>query len=450
MPTIDRPPFRLMPALAAALLVAALGCREDTESPAGPEPVPALATTTTAALAFYQVSAGEDYTCGVTTDNRAYCWGHNTQGELGDGTTTGRLAPVAVAGGLRFRQVSAGFFTTCGVTTDYRAYCWGANDLGELGDGTTTPRLTPIPVAGGRQFRQVETNFEHSCGVSYPDNRAYCWGDNRDGALGNGTNTGPESGYYGPYSSRPVAVVGTLAFRQVSAGYYHTCGVTTDSRAFCWGLNKYGQIGDSSTAYRRLKPSRVAGTRQYRQVDAGADYTCAVSTGDRAFCWGDGRQGQVGNGKAYLSFWPKAVAGGLSIARVTAAWEHTCGETTLNRAYCWGANFNGQLGDGTTNNSLTPVAVAGGLYFSQVSTGLAHTCGRTPDAVAYCWGRNFEGQLGNGTQSTSQLTPVAVTTVLSLAAAAADGSVRDGNTVMDGATVHDWEGKPAHHLRVRG
>jgi len=389
------------------LMAAALACREDTGSPTGPEPGPALATTATTALAFYQVSAGYDRTCGVTTDNRAYCWGFNGEGQLGDGTTTDRLTPVAVAGGLRFRQVSAGVAASCGVTTDYRAYCWGANELGELGDGTTTQRLTPVPVAGGHKFRQVETNFEHTCGVSYPDNRAYCWGRNADGQLGEGTRTGPQTGYYGPYSSTPVAVLGTLAFRQVSAGYYHTCGVTTDNRAFCWGSNKYGQIGDSSTVGRRLKPSRVAGTRQFRQVDAGATSTCAVTTDDRAFCWGNGRQGQIGNGKTYLSFWPRAVAGGLSFTRVTAAVDHTCGETTLNRAYCWGANYNGQLGDGTTTQRLTPVAVGGGLFFSQVSVGISHTCGRTPAAVAYCWGRNFNGQLGNGTTAISS-TPVPV------------------------------------------
>jgi alpha-tubulin suppressor-like RCC1 family protein len=284
------------------------------------------------------------------------------------------------------------------VTTDYRAYCWGANERGELGDGTTTQRLTPVPVGGGLRFRQVETNLVHTCGVTYPDNRAYCWGSNSEGELGNG-----------PREDRltPVAVAGGLTFRQVSAGYYHTCGVTTDNRVFCWGNNRYGQIGDSSTVYRRPRPSRVAGGRQFRQVDAGAEYNCAVTTDYRAFCWGNGRYGQIGNGKTYLSFWPRAVVGGLSFERVTAAWEHTCGETTGNRAYCWGTNYNGQLGDGTTTQRLTPVAVAGGLSFSQLSAGISHTCGRTPAAVAYCWGRNFDGQLGNGS-ATSSSKPVRV------------------------------------------
>ncbi len=344
------------------------------------------------------MSGGGVHTCGVTTDNRAYCWGHNLFGQLGDGTTTDRLTPVAVAGTLRFRQVSARAGVTCGVTTDYRVYCWGNNSSGQLGDGTQyTDRLTPVPVAGGRQFRQVDAGSYHTCGVSYPDSRAYCWGWNTSGQLGNGTVA------VNLYRLTPVAVAGTLPFRQVSAGYHHTCGVTTDNRAFCWGSNISGQLGDSSTASQRLTPSRVAGTRRFRQVDAGRLHTCAVTTYDRAFCWGDGRTGQIGDGKTHLSFWPRAVAGGLSFERVSTGGYHTCGETTGNRAYCWGYNSSGELGDGTTTRRLTPVAVAGGLFFSQVSAGHGHTCGRTPAAVAYCWG----GNPGDGT-NTDRLTPVPV------------------------------------------
>jgi alpha-tubulin suppressor-like RCC1 family protein len=388
--------------LALSIVVAALGCREDPTGPVGQESGAVLATAATA-LAFYQVSAGaSEHTCGITSDNRAYCWGRNSDGQLGDGTTAQRLTPVAVAGTLRFHQISAGYSSTCGVTTDHRAYCWGTNGRGELGDGTTTPRLTPVPGAGGHQFRQVATTFEHTCGVSYPDNKAYCWGWNSEGQIGDGTRS-TLTGHL-----TPVAVAGTLAFRQVSAGNLHTCGVTTDNRAFCWGLNRYGQVGDSSTAWRRVRPTRVAGMRQFRQVDAGRYYTCAVTTGNRAFCWGYGLFGQLGNGKPGPSRWPKAVSGGLSFERVTTGAFHACGETTLNRAYCWGNNGTGQLGDGTTIDHPTPVAVIGGHSFSQVSAGGSHTCGRTAGAVAYCWGRGFSGQLGNGSAtSSSTAIPVA-------------------------------------------
>jgi alpha-tubulin suppressor-like RCC1 family protein len=397
---------RLAPLLAPALLAAALGCREDTQSPTAPEATPPLAISATQALAFHQVSAGGLQTCGLTTENRAYCWGYNGSGALGDGTTTRRLTPVAVAGTLQFRQVDAGVFHTCAVTTDYRAYCWGGNRFGAVGDGTTANRLEPVPVAGGHQFRQVDAGQYHTCGRT-TDNRVYCWGNNGSGQLGNGTNTGPETCDFSPCSTRPVAVVGALAFRQISAGGVHTCGVTTGSRAYCWGDNAYGQIGDSSTVVRRLKPSRVAGGRQFRQVDAGLWHSCAVTTGDRPFCWGNGRTGQIGDGKPYLRFWPRRVAGGLSFSRVSTEGFHTCGETTQNRAYCWGDNAEGQLGDGTTTRRLTPVAVAGGLFFSQVSAGSGWTCGKTPAAVAYCWGHNAEGQLGDGT-TTRRLRPVAV------------------------------------------
>jgi alpha-tubulin suppressor-like RCC1 family protein len=381
----------------AALLLGSLGCREDADSPTAPQTGPALATSATPALTFYQVSGGDLHSCGVTTDNRAYCWGRNIFGALGDGTITDRLTPVAVAGALHFRQVSADKFHTCGVTTDYRVYCWGSNSNGELGDGTTTQRLTPVPVAGGHQFRQVDAGENHTCAVSYPDNRAYCWGANSSGQLGNPT-------IY--YSLSPVAVTSTLSFRQVAAGVNHTCGVTTENRAYCWGSNIRGEVGDSSTADYRPTPSAVAGTRRFRQVDAGDRFSCAVTTTDRAFCWGEGRAGQIGDGKTYLRFWPRAVAGGFSFARVTTGANHTCAETTENRAYCWGVN-GGMLGDGTTTQRLTPVAVVGGLFFSQVSAGGAHTCGRTGAGIAYCWGGNFDGELGEGTTIT-RLVPVKV------------------------------------------
>ena len=388
--------WTLLPMLAAGVLVTILGCREDVTTPSAPEPSPVLATASSA-LTFYQVSAGGFYTCGVTTDNRAYCWGVAFYGQLGNGTTAQRSRPVAVAGTLRFHRVSTGTYHTCGVTPAYRAYCWGFNADGELGDGTSTNRLTPVPVAGGRLFRRVDAGYSHTCGVTYPDNRAYCWGYNGNGEVGDGTTT---------RRLTPVAIAGGRQFRQVEAGWDHTCGVTTSDEAFCWGLNFWGEIGDSSEASRRLTPSRVAGAHRFRQLDAGGRFTCAVTTTDRAFCWGNGRQGQIGDGKTYLRFWPRAVAGGLSFSRVTAGF-HTCGETTLNRVYCWGGNYDGELGDGTTTQRLTPVAVTGGLYFSQLSAGSGHTCGKTPAGVGYCWGSNPWGELGDGT-TTNRYEPTRV------------------------------------------
>jgi alpha-tubulin suppressor-like RCC1 family protein len=133
------------------------------------------------------VSAGDSHTCGATTDQRGYCWGGNWSGQLGDGTFTRRPTPVPVVGGRTFRQLSAGSNHTCGVNPFDRAFCWGANGRGQLGDGTTTQRLTPVRVLGGLRFRQVSASeMRHTCGAT-TDNLAYCWGQNDNGELGDGT-----------------------------------------------------------------------------------------------------------------------------------------------------------------------------------------------------------------------------------------------------------------------
>ena len=97
-------------------------------------------------VSFAAVSAGDVSTCGVTAAGAAYCWGLNSNGQLGDGTTTNWLSPVLVAGGVSFAAASAGDLHTCGVTTGGAAYCWGYNGYGQLGDGTTTDRSSPVLV----------------------------------------------------------------------------------------------------------------------------------------------------------------------------------------------------------------------------------------------------------------------------------------------------------------
>jgi alpha-tubulin suppressor-like RCC1 family protein len=406
------------------VLVAIVACSDAVESPTAPVSDPGLASAASAPLAFRQVSAGYWHTCGVTTGDRPYCWGSSGSGELGDGTNTQQLSPAPVAGGLRFRQVSAGTWHTCGVTTDDLAYCWGDNGAGQLGDGTqnscggynppcTDPetnanRSTPVRVLGGLRFRQVDAGTWHTCGVTR-DNLAYCWGSNGYGQRGDNAK-----GEAGRYTDRPtpVAVAGGISFRQVSAGGVHTCGVAADDRAYCWGYNIYGQVGDGTEIRRRIRPVLVAGGHRFKQVSAGGamqtGHSCGVTTDGRALCWGDGRSGQLGDGETMLRFTPHAVAGGRMFRQVSAGGAHTCGTSTTNVAWCWGDNFYGGVGDGTTSQRPTPVRVGGGLAFTQLGTGgVGHTCGTTVTNVAYCWGWNELGALGDGT-TTDRLVPRAV------------------------------------------
>jgi alpha-tubulin suppressor-like RCC1 family protein len=318
-----------------------------------------------------------------------------------DGTTIERVRPVAVAPSLRFKLVSVGVFHTCAVTTDSRVFCWGGNSLGQLGDGTTTSHLTPHAVPGSRAYRQVDAGLGHTCAVAAADNRAYCWGWNEVGQLGHVTEE--------IMNPTPTAVAGGRQFRQVRAGNLHTCGVTTSYEAFCWGYNQFGELGDSSRPGWRFAPVRVAGSHQFVQIDAGTDFTCAVTDTGPSLLLGRWTRGPDRQRKAVPHFWPRAVAGGLTFRRVSTGSTHACGETPSSKVYCWGNNTWGGLGDGTRTDRLRPVAVLGGLFFSQVSAGAGETCGRTPVGVGYCWGFNRYGQLGDGTH-TFRLTPVKVVT----------------------------------------
>jgi uncharacterized protein YjdB len=185
---------------------------------------------------FTALSAGL-HACGLTTGGAAYCWGSNGAGQLGDSTTTSSPAPVLVSGGRTFIAVSASANdNSCGVATGGAAYCWGDNSGGKLGNGTTAPSRVPVPVSGGLTFVAISAGPLHTCGLA-TGGAAYCWGANSSGQLGNGTTTG---------SSVPVPVSGGLSFATVSAGFFHTCGVTTGGAAYCWGYNYYGQLGDGS------------------------------------------------------------------------------------------------------------------------------------------------------------------------------------------------------------
>jgi alpha-tubulin suppressor-like RCC1 family protein len=395
-PECSRPIAAMMLALGISLTA----CKDESTSPSEIEAAPELAASAEPALSFRQISAFEGHTCGVTTTDKAYCWGYNVQGQLGHGTKGDiRLRPVAVAGGHQFLQVSAGVSHTCGVTTSNQAFCWGENRFGQLGDGTTTERLEPVPVLGGIKFGEVVTGTNHSCGLAL-SGAVYCWGFNDSGQLGDGTT--------GNGRSSPGLIVRSLRFRQLSAGSLHTCGLATNDRIFCWGSNRSGQLGIGTTESHRSQPTRVARNVFFGQVGAGRSHTCGVALDRRAYCWGDNSFGALGHGTTgELRFSPVVVVGDFKYRGLDGGMWHTCGITGSARLKCWGGNESGQLGNGTTTDRSTPGAAARGLLFRQVTGGAAYTCGVTLDDQGYCWGSNSAGQLGDGT-TTTRTTPVAV------------------------------------------
>jgi alpha-tubulin suppressor-like RCC1 family protein len=131
------------------------------------------------------VKVGSSHTCGLTVVDRAVCWGNNSSGQLGDGTVGGRrLIPRAVGGGHLWQGLSAGLGGNCAVDLSGRAYCWGRNREGQLGDGTNHSRSLPVAVHSELKFKPIVTDI-HTCGVA--GGKVYCWGSNHAGELGDGT-----------------------------------------------------------------------------------------------------------------------------------------------------------------------------------------------------------------------------------------------------------------------
>jgi alpha-tubulin suppressor-like RCC1 family protein len=310
---------------------------------------------------FAQLVAGGAHTCALTSDGAAHCWGSNTSGQLGDDSTTDRHAPVAVATDLKFASIDAGAEHTCGLTSDGAAHCWGLNSRGQLGDGTTTARSAPVAVTGGRTFALITAGgfaIGHTCALTSSGD-AFCWGDNERGQLGLGT------GGFGvedltPHPS-PNRVVAPVAFVALTAGLgRHTCGLTSTGAAFCWGENTYGALGNNSMSDSAV-PIAVSGGLVFAQLVAGGfiGHTCGLTANGTAHCWGENERGQVGDGSNLDRLTPTPVAGGLSFASVAAGFRHTCALATTEALYCWGSGAAGQLGNDSTNSSAVPVAVLG-------------------------------------------------------------------------------------------
>jgi len=376
--------------------------------------------------AYATVSAGDEVTCALTTNNWAFCWGWNGWGQLGNGAYVGSTVPVGVAGGRTFGQVSAGV-TSCALTPAGDAYCWGWNGWGGLGSGSATgPEVCasttsspcssrPVAVIGGLQFANISGGSQPTCART-TNGIGYCWGLNSAFQLGVGTGTGPESCYGTPCSTRPAAIAGSLTFAAVSAGGVGACGVTIGGDAYCWGSNLYGQVGDSTTTDRSA-PVLVRGGHMFDALSAGVWDACGLTAVGAAYCWGENASGQLGIGTTTgpdacsghpCSLVPLLVSGGLQFRAITVGFAHVCALTIGGAAYCWGANGVGELGTGGPPvGSTTPALIAGGLTFASLSAGSQHTCGVTVAGVVYCWGRNYEGQLGDGSTTSSNV-PVKV------------------------------------------
>jgi alpha-tubulin suppressor-like RCC1 family protein len=432
------------------------------------------------------ITAGFQHTCVITGNGGAAggdvrCWGDNANGQLGQGDTSDRgdtagelatMPPVSL--GAPAIALSAGKLHTCAILVGGSVKCWGHNSYGQLGIGSSTTKgdnagemgasLPAVDLGAGRTATMITAGWFFTC-ARLDNGDVKCWGDNSSGQLGQGdtANRGDAPGEMAALA--PINFGNGAVISSLSAGAYHVCATGLGS-LYCWGENSSGQLGLNDSNDRGDQPGEVATAKPplgatVQLVASGRDHTC-VSIGLQVKCWGDNTSGQLG--KATVGSDIGDQAGEISVAlpgmsmfdpaetitALTAMDEGTCA-MGVSKVMCWGDNFRGQLGrDSTTDlggptftpNTINPWLVAGTP--TAIAGGGSHICAAMTTREVRCLGSNTQGQLGLGHQldQGDQAGESAALSVVPLrtqttASALAVGSAH-GCAVLTGGTLKCW------------
>lgn len=406
-----------------------------------------------------QVSSGSSHTCAININEKVYCWGNNSYGQLGRispsyliNNNSSIPIPINNAGAInknKIKSISSGDNHTCAIDDKNIAYCWGDNTFGQLGNESDISSPNPVVVSKGDipsniTFSSISAGGSHTCAVASNKN-AYCWGNNSYGQLGLNDILNIEPWFIQiDKSNKPLVVYenSILGYSgdvtNISAGSNHTC-VVVGSRAICWGNNNKKQLGiftSGSNTYRL--PYRVHNTwspfsssRSYLAnssynnldvvlIDAGYEHTCAIVAAgstdqNMARCWGEASAGQVGDGATTDRNYPVRTSSiNNNLTDISLGKYFSCAVNSSGDGYCWGQNDKGQIGQNIINTGyaspkiLVTNNIPNGTKFKQIDAGSDFACSTMTDETLYCWGNNLSGQIGIKTTSDSVSLPTKI------------------------------------------
>jgi len=371
-----------------------------------------------------RVAVGGYHTCAIRIDGHVLCWGRNSDGQTGNGsTTTPVVRPEEVQGiNNTVVAIATGGYHSCAITLGSKVMCWGLNSDGQIGAGTwgaghKEPAPLSVTLSSPSPAVAIASGGYHTCAL-VADGTVECWGSNSKGQLGTS----------GGSRNNPTPVTGVNSAIAISAGDDFTCAILRENNGVkCWGkipnenpvpANPPGIPGDLSPAI--AIASGVGVGEQGFFLDLGGHHACAVLSGGTAGCWGLGGAGQLGEGRFDSQ---DELTGVMTVKslnnaiRIAAGAYHTCALIQGGTIQCWGHGGDGELGNGGSNDSNVPskLSAPSGRSALGVAAGGYQSCAimsplpsEGPAPQVFCWGNNGDGQLGDGTRS-GRSAPVQVT-----------------------------------------
>ncbi len=317
------------------------------------------------------VDGGLYFGLALKSDGTAWGWGQNDRGQLGTGTVKDSIpTPVQVSGLTNLVDISTGIMHGLAAKSDGTVWAWGQNNAGQLGDGSTTNRLAPVQVSGLTGIVAVKGIAYFSLALK-SDGTVWGWGQNDKGQLGDGSTTDGHT---------PVQVSGMTNVIAIGAGARHGLALKSDGTVWTWGQNNYGQLGDGTTTEKHT-PVQVSGLTGIVAIAGGTYYSLALKSDGTVWAWGYNNIGQLGDGTTSDRHSPTQVSRITGVIAIDAGVTHSLALKSDGTMWAWGDNAYGQLSNIAAQNSTTPVQVNGLNGIAAIGTGSSFSFAiESPDA----------------------------------------------------------------------
>jgi uncharacterized repeat protein (TIGR02543 family) len=379
-------------------------------------------------IIWESLSLGRTHTSALSTNGQVFIWGSNSEGILDDTklsnitTPTNITSRFSLAPSDKVISLSMGGYHSSVLTSTGRVFTWGLNLYGGLGAGYTTKRSDPNEITSSfsldpsDKITSLYLGAYHSSALS-ATGRVFMWGLNNAGQLGNGNTT--NRGDPTEITSRfPMDANDKII--SLSLGTGHSSALSATGRVFMWGQNNRGQLGNGTTINRNI-PTEITSKFSLDQSDRitllslGEGHSSSLSENGRAFMWGNNGDGQLGDGTITYRNVPTEITSSFSLDpsdKITSLFLgsfHSSALSATGRVFMWGVNNAGQLGDGTITNRNVPTEITSRFSIdasdkiTALSLGAGHSSALTLTGRVFMWGQNYFGELGDNTNTDSYL-----------------------------------------------